>query len=362
LKSQQGESRMKVKVINPSSDSRWDEYVEKHSLGCVFHHSAWKEVLNNTFPQLEPFYFVVENSDGAIKGGIPLFLVKSWITGTRLVSLPFSLYCDPLVDSQEEFQLLLDGILSKQRESGAGFIAIRTRLASDLFRDTKLEQYIGYKNHTLSLDHTLKELKKSFHRTCVRQRISRGEKSNLGLVEASAENHVKVFYELHCMTRKKFGVPPQPYKFFKNMWDTLYPQKMLGILIATFNDKPVCSILFLKYKDRVHAEYMGTDDAFLKYSPNVFLFWRSIQKAKDEAYNYFDFGGSSIHSSELITFKRRWGTLEEDLSHFYFPAIRGLSTEFENTSRFSILSRVSRKMPARIFKWTGHLLYRHLGG
>lgn len=353
---------MKINVIDPSQDSRWDEFVENHPLGCIFHHSAWKEVIGNTFPQVIPFYLIAENAGGRIKGGIPLFLVKSWITGTRLVSLPFSLYCDPLVDSQDVFELLLQGVLSKRSELGASFVALRTRFADNLFKESNFKEFRGYKNHTLGLEADVETLKKTFDRTCVRQRINRAEKSNLTVIEASSEDDIRIFYELHCLTRKKYGVPPQPYGFFKNMWEILHSRDMFSVLIAKYDTEPVSALLFLKYKQRIHAEYMGTNDAFLKYSPNILLFWRAIQAAKEENYGFFDFGGSHISSQELITFKKRWGTVEEDIVHYYFPEVKGPSGDLESNIKHRILQSASKKMPELLFKWTGAFLYRHLGG
>lgn len=353
---------MKVHIIDPSSDSRWNDFVEKHPLGCIFHHSVWKEVLEKTFPQLKSFYFIAEDSDASIRGAIPFFWVNSWITGSRFVSLPFSLYCDPLVETQRIFNLLIKDIVEKQRQIDAGFIVIRTRFVSDLFTDTDFKQFIGYKNHTLILDSSLEAIKGSFHRSCVRQRINRAEQSHVTVTEACSESDVKCFYDLYYITRKKIGFPPQPYRFYRNMWDILYPRNMLGILIAKYQDQPVSSLLFLKYKQRVHAEYMGTDDNFLDHSPNILLFWKAIQLVKAEGYRFFDFGGSAINNLNLIAFKRRWGTVEEDISHYYFPNIKGLSSELEQSVKYKLLTKLSPKLPDRIFKWTGQLLYRHLGG
>lgn len=353
---------MKTIVINPSIDVRWNKFVEKHPLGCVFHHSAWKEVVEKTFPQVKPLYLVVEDTDGRILGGAPFFLVKSWLSGSRLVSLPFSLYCDPLVDSQKIFKLLVETILWKQRELGISFVEVRTRFTSGLFQDIRFKEFRGYKNHTLSLDPDLEILKKSFHRTCVRQRINRAKKSNLTVMEASSEADMWTFYQLHCMTRKKYGIPPQPYQFFRNMWEILYPQKMLGVLIARYGNQSVSALLFLKYKKRIHAEYIGTDATFLNYSPNILLFWKAIQKSKADGYKYFDFGGSYANNIPLINFKKRWGTVEEEISYYYIPDIKGLSAEVEKSKKYRILTQVSCKLPDRLFRWMGHFLYYHLGG
>ena len=353
---------MKINIIDPSSDSRWNDLVEKHPFGCIFHHSAWMEVLEKTFPQLKSFYFIAEDSDAFIRGAIPLFWANSWITGSRFVSLPFSLYCDPLVETQDVFSFLIEDIVEKQRQFGAGFIVIRTRFVGHFFINTNFKHFINYKNHTLSLTPSLETIKRSFHRSCVRQRINRAEQSNITLSEARSESDVRCFYELYCLTRKKIGLPPQPYRFYHNMWEILYPMNMLEILIAKYKDQPVSSLLFLKYKQRAHAEFMGTNDKFLDFSPNIFLFWSAIQKVKAEGYRFFDFGGSAINNLNLIAFKRRWGTVEEDISHYYFPSIKGLSSKMEESAKYKLLTKLSPKLPNRIFKWTGQVLYRHLGG
>jgi len=353
---------MKLNVINPLQDSRWDAFVEKHPLGCVFHHSTWKEVLDTTFPHLESMYFIVEDSDSTIVAGAPFFFIKSWLTGRRLISLPFSIYCDPLVYSPTAFKVLVKGLSEKREERKASFIEIRTRFSENLFKRTHFKKSHFYKNHTLPLEPDLETIRKSFHRSCVRQHIHRAEQSNLSVTEASSEADVQIFYQLICMTRKKFGVPPHPYSFYKNMWEIMYPRNMMSILIARRDDQPVCSLLFLKYKQRVHAEYMGTNDAFIRYSPNILLFWKAIEKAKNEGYKFFEFGSSSREDHSLIAFKSRWGTTEEDLSYMYLPDVGGISAGFGDSIPYKILTALGKKMPDRLFIKTGNFLYNHLGG
>jgi len=352
---------MVVKLIDPSADERWDAFVEDHPQGCIFHHSAWKTVIDNSFPQVEPYYFILENTDG-IQGGAPFFFVKSWITGKRLVSLPFTFYSDPLVGSNDFLSKLLKGIMLKQKELKATFIQFRTRYAEPSRWGLDLQEYPGFKNHTLYLEPDLDTLKRSFHRTCVRQRINRAENSNILVVEASSETDMKTFYRLHCLTRKKYGISPQPYSFFKNMWDILYPKGMLYLFIAEYDGQPVSSLLCLKYKKTVHAEYMGTDSRFNRYSGNIYLFWHAIQKAKAEGYQSFEFGSSPTSETELIDFKRRWGTVEEDISYYYLPKVEGFSAGFGSSKRYSLLSAINRRLPDPCFEWMGKMMYRHLGG
>jgi lipid II:glycine glycyltransferase (peptidoglycan interpeptide bridge formation enzyme) len=258
--------------------------------------------------------------------------------------------------------LLINWVLSKQSKFDQSYVEIRTRFKGDLFKASKFKEFRGFKNHTLRLEENVEILKKNFDRTCVRQRINRAKKSNIFVTEVSSESGMRIFFKLHCLSRKKFGIPVQPYKFFKNMWEILYPRKMIGVLIATIETQPVSAILFLKYKQRIHAEYMGTDDGFLKYSPNILLFWIAIKKAKDEGYKFFDFGGSSIKNKNLINFKKRWGTIEEDIPHYYYPDVKGISANYEENILFHKLRDIYCKMPDKINRHLGSLIYRHLGG
>src|SRR4030042_2172372 len=154
--------KMAVMQIDPVSDERWDPMVMDHPMGCVYHHSAWKKVLNRTFRHIQSGYFAREQ-DNKITGGVPFFLIKSPLTGKRLVSLPFSFYCDPLVDSELEFKELMDGVARKQKDLGASFIQMRTRFMRPMLQNAGFKEFPGFKNHNLSLDQDTESMMKSFH-------------------------------------------------------------------------------------------------------------------------------------------------------------------------------------------------------
>jgi CelD/BcsL family acetyltransferase involved in cellulose biosynthesis len=353
---------MRLNTINPSVDERWNQFVMDHPLGCIFHHSAWKEVLDQSFSHLHPCYFIIENDTGNIIGGVPCFIISSRLTGKRMVSLPFSLYCDPLVTDESHFRILLDYMSEYMNKSRARFIELRTRFAYNLFENTEYKQHTGYKNHTLILQEDYATIRKTFHRSCVRQKLQHAENSGIHVRRATSEEDVRIFYHLNCLTRKKFGVPPKSPQFYLNLWEILHPKNMVEILIAEYQNEFICSVLLLKYKKYVHAEYMGTDDRFIRMSPNILLFGKAIELAYEEGYGFFDFGSSASSNTSLIQFKQRWGTKEEDISHFYFPEVRGFSCDFENSWRYRLFTGVNRRLPDPLFRYIGKQLYNHLGG
>ncbi|HEX9934910.1 MAG TPA: GNAT family N-acetyltransferase, partial [bacterium] len=288
---------MRVETIDPVFDPRWDSYVLQHPYGCVFHHSAWKDVLEKSFPQVRPRYFVASDDDSGLRGVLPCVMVDSRLTGKRLVSLPFSLYCDPLTDSPETFHAMKEAVCDRYRMEKARFVVFRVRFDPSRFQTGEFHDFVGYKNHTLSLEPDPEQLMLSFHRKSIQKHIHKAEMANLRITQAESEDDIKRFFAVNVRTRKKFGTPPQPYAFFKNMWDILAPRGMLMVHLAWYEAEPVGGLLCLKFKDRVHAEYIGVDERFQSMSPNILLFWRAILAARQDGYRFFEFGGT-VSSNE----------------------------------------------------------------
>ena len=81
-----------LKVIDPKTDKRWDEFVFRYPGGSIYHHSAWGHVFELTYGYT-PFYVALERVEtGQWEGILPFMLVKSRLTGKRLVSLPMTAY------------------------------------------------------------------------------------------------------------------------------------------------------------------------------------------------------------------------------------------------------------------------------
>jgi len=139
---------MRVRTCNPIHDEGWRKFVEGHQLSSIYQHPLYMEALARTYPHLEPLAFVIMDDNDNYAAGIPFFLVKSWLTGRRLVSLPFSSYSDPLVKSDQEFQSLFKEVLRFNSENhldyikfkplkGIGFIEGNTLLTANAHHRTQ---------------------------------------------------------------------------------------------------------------------------------------------------------------------------------------------------------------------------------
>src|SRR5258705_3628038 len=95
---------MTISCVDPSS-AAWQTFVESHPNSRIFHTSGWLEALRRTYGY-EPIVYAASNGR-SITSGIPFCRIRSRLTGRRLVSLPFSDHCQPLVAETEQFRDLL---------------------------------------------------------------------------------------------------------------------------------------------------------------------------------------------------------------------------------------------------------------
>ena len=113
-----------VHQIRPLEDARWREFVAQHPRSSVFHTTAWLEALRRTFDH-EPIAFTTSSADTKLKDAIVLCRVNSWITGRRLVSLPFSDHCDPLVGDDTDVGAVLLAVQHELSKNGLRYAEIR---------------------------------------------------------------------------------------------------------------------------------------------------------------------------------------------------------------------------------------------
>ena len=354
-------STRRVTVIDPVEDERWDDFVKDHPFGWLYHLSIWKQVLEESFNHMKGHYLVLLNKN-VIEAALPLFEVNSWLTGNRLVSIPFATLCDPLISSGEDMNRLFRSAVRLSNELGSSYIEIRTLLSPPLIRDTKLEMFPYYKHHYLLLNKEPELLKRSFHRSSVREGIARAERSNLKLRVGENNADLRSFYRLFLMTRKRLGLPPQPFGFIRTLWERLSPSGKLNVLLAEHDSVAIAGMILLKFKNRVSVEYSVSDKSYRRFCPNQFLFWEAIKSAYYEGFEVFDFGRTSPDNHGLMDFKRHWGTTVVDLPNIYHPAemCRKFAT-IERSLKYKIVKKACHIAPRPIFNILGRFIYNHIG-
>ena len=166
-----------IYCIEPLTDPRWDGLLEKHPSASVFHSKAWLEALRRTYGY-ESIAYTTSAPEEPLRNGIAFCQVESWLTGRRLVSLPFSDYCEPLLERTEEIELFVQKL---QQESDTGrWRYIEMRPLETFGMENRLWHATAkYALHRLDLRPDLQTLFKGFHKDSIQRKINRAKREGL---------------------------------------------------------------------------------------------------------------------------------------------------------------------------------------
>lgn len=346
-----------VAILSREQDSMLRAFLQGDEKATVYHTPEWRDTIVSTYGY-EPFYLGYLD-DGRIRAVLPLMLVRSWLTGTRLVSLPFSNICGPTGD-ERFFDALLAKALEIYSESGAKAVEIRTQADLATIEDERFSNVSYFITSIMDLDPDPESLwtriKDGSVRTEVRQAIKKGVEFRLG----KDPNDLRVFYDLFAGNRLKHGVPVTRFEFFENLWNNL-GSDMRVLFLAYYKGQPAAAVLALGYNKVIAEAYLGADAKFLSYRVNQMVIWKGIEWACRNGYEKWDFLRTPKTNKGLKFFKAKWGVTEIDLNYLYYPEVAGTASTVEESTKYKLVTSVLKRSPAFVGRMLGRLLYKHLG-
>jgi CelD/BcsL family acetyltransferase involved in cellulose biosynthesis len=349
-----------VHTFDPLQDPRWEHFLEERNDASVFHTVPWLEALRKTYGY-QPVVYTSTPPGQDLCNGIVLCRVESWLTGRRLVSLPFSDHCEPLVSDPKSTEALFASLQEDSRKQRWRYVEMRS-LAGLNGCAGQFAMLEAFYLHELSMAPSLDNLYRSFHKDCVQRKIQRAGRESLIYSEGRSETLLTQFYHLLLMTRRRHRVPPQPLAWFRNLIN--FFGESLKIRIACKGEKPVAGMLTLQHKTKLVFKYGCSDPAMHNLGGIHLLFWNSIREAKESGLGAFDLGRSEITNTGLITFKERWGAARYDLTYWKY-AIPNPSSAWIDLSGTGRGIRLARHLlshaPPLLLSAAGNLCYRHIG-
>jgi len=348
---------MPVYQLHPLEDPRWAQFIEKHPDSSVFHTVGWLKALYDTY-DYEPIVYTTSPPESELTNGIVLCKVRSWLTGSRAISLPFSDHCQPLLDNSDVLSVLIDHIKESAGREHWKYFELRPLLAKKL---DEAQEYVvkseEFSFHKIDLRSELDELFNNFHKSSIRQSIRRAEREGLTCEEGRSEALLTKFYRLQLLTRRRHQIPPQPLRWFWNLADCFGED--LAIRVASKGGQPIASIITLTYKKSLVYKYGCSDEKFHNLGGMPLLFWRAIQDGKRLGATEFDLGRSDLDNPGLATFKEHLGAARSDL--LYFRVGQRLSSPPNPDWKMRIARATFAHLPDPLMRVAGNLLYRHVG-
>jgi hypothetical protein len=350
---------MRFYQVDPTQDARWADLAERHAEASIFHSVAWLQALRRTYGY-EPVVFTTSPPTGELKNGLVFCHVNSWLTGHRLVSLPFSDHCEPLFDSVEDVNFLIRYLQATLERKEWKYLEVRP-INTNFGRTDNRAGFVPaatYFIHTLDLRPDLDDVFRSLDRDSVQRRVQRAQQA--GLVEkcGTSDNLLKEFFRLLVITRGRHHVPPPPYAWFRNLVHCL--GKALEIRLAYQQETSIAAILTLRFKDIVYYKYGCSNARFKNLGPMPWLLWNAIAAAKSNGANEFDMGRTEDNNAGLLAFKNHWVPHPKQLIYWRFPQTSH-ALDSGDSWKLKIAKSGLSHMPNGLLTITGKLLYRHIG-
>ena len=348
---------MSVYQLDPISDPRWSEFIKIHPNASVFHTPGWLDALRSSY-HYEPVALTTTSPGQPLRNGLVFCKIRSWLTGSRMVSLPFSDHCQPLLSSSADLLELLTSFWDQLSRKWK-YVEVRplTALDPQMETDAGFTQSESFCFHSLGLRPSLDDIFRRFHKSCIQRKVQRAGKEGLSLEQGRSSELLRKFYGLMLLTRRRHQLPPQPFGWFQNLADSLGEE--LVVRVALKDGQPVASILTLAHHKTVVYKYGCSNVKYHNVGGMPFLFWQAIQDAKASGAEEFDFGRSELDNSGLITFKDHWGGSRKTLTYYKYPGKPSESTA--KSWRAGAARKGFSVLPDFCLTTAGKFLYRHIG-
>jgi hypothetical protein len=339
-----------VEVVNPGLVEGWDAQMESLDGATPFHSSAWAAVLNETYG-FEPAYFV-RRREGRPALVMPMMKVASALTGRRFVSLPFSDCCDPISDRETDIAPLTKLVIEYARSQGCKYVEWRSRRA--LFPNEPV--WNSYYGHSLVLDGDEGAVFAGL-KSNTRQNIRKAEREKVLIEFGEDLNSLKEFYRLHCGTRKEHGLPPQPFNFFRKIWEHVICRKRGWVILARHQDKCIGGAVFFHFSNRALYKFGASDKRYQAIRANNLIMWEAIKWYARNSFGSLDFGRTDLSGEGLRRFKLGWGCVEFPISYYRFDLSR--QRFLASTDRGLPFSSLVRHLPVFLLRQMGRVIYKH---
>ena len=362
---------MLLEIIDPTQYPGWDELLLSTPGSSFFHSSAWARVLAESYGY-KPFYFS-EPGDGRFRILIPVMEVDSLLTGKRGVSLPFTDYCQPLMDEDLSFHDLFNQIVEFGRKRGWKYIEMRggekylnpspstpvprpPSLATD---PSSLVSFCTYLGHTLDLTVGEEKLFSGF-RDSTRRNIKKAAAQGVKVSISNDLEGIREFYRLNRMTRKTHGLPPQPLSFFLKVYAYVIFKGLGFVALASHEGGNIAGAVFFHFGDRGVYKYGASNRKYQELRANNLVMWEGIRRIRQNGFKSLCFGRTEEDNQGLIQFKSGWGTKEQEIRYHRYDLEKGAFVS--GSSKITgFHNEILKRMPVSILTPIGNLLYKHAG-
>jgi len=331
----------------------WEKNVLSNPDYSYFNSKEWLELIIESYNYKN--ISIIKNESESSFEYFPLVEINSFITGKRAACLPFSDYCEPLFTNQTAFDNCFNKLLEQGEKAKWKYLEIKGGAKFLCLHEPATIDY----GHLLYLNSDEQKLFASLSSNTKRN-IKKALTENLKIEISSSKKAMEDYYMLNLITRKRHGLPPQPFKFFKNLFDMIINTGKGKICLASYDNKIIAGAVYLHFGKKVLYKYGASDLSFQNLRANNLVMWEAIRHYAALGYEEFYFGKTEPENDGLRRFKNGWNTVEYEIKTYRYDFRKKdfvkliTKTHGEHNKYFAAL-------PIPVLKAIGKIAYRHIG-
>ena len=342
-----------IETVDPIKYSGWDNLLLTSPQYSFFHSSAWAKVLSESYGY-RPYYFAqVDNNTLSLL--VAIMEVGGRILGKRGVSLPFSDSCEIIVKKDLKVYELFTHLVSFGKKKKWCSLELRngTTLLPTMLPS---ESYLG---HTLYLSNNVDTVFSKF-RDSTKGNIRKATKSNVVVKLYTSSEGLEQYYRLHCITRKKHGLPPQPLSFFRKIFQYVISNNFGFTMIATYGARTVAGGVYFHIGKKAIFKYAASNDAYHHLRINNLVMWKAIKWYAQHGFDSICLGRTGMDNKGLNQYKNGWGTVKKRIEYTKYDLKREVSIISKQKLK-GYHNKIFQNIPTVLARGCGSLLYKHFG-
>lgn len=329
-----------------ADDGAWDAFVRTQPTWTHFHLSGWSRVFRDVLGH-EDCRLAACDSQGRVRGVLPLMRIRSPLFGHFLVSMPFVNHGGPL-GSDEVVQALVAEAVRMAADDEVDLLELRSRTPQPI------DLAVSHRKVAvlLPLPDSPDALFKAFPAK-LRSQVRRPQKE--GVTVRFGRDCVADFHRVFSSHMRDLGTPTHGVRLFEALADAFGDDAWTGV--AYHNGTPIACGMGFRWDREFEITWASSLRAYNRVAPNMLLYWEFMQRAMAAGCARFNFGRSTPGAS-THKFKLQWGGHDEML-HWYQVAKGGrTATPNPDSGMISYAPRVWRRLPLPLANRLGPLVVR----
>jgi len=322
-----------VTVATEADRAAWDAYVATAHDATGYHEWAWREVFARAFGH-DAVYLAARDAGGAVRGVLPIVVIKSLLFGKTMTSLPFVNYGGVLADDDVVANALVDAAGVEARARGAKHVELR--------HFGRRFPELPCKAHKVTMRLALQPGMWDRLDRKVRNQVRKAEKSELTVDRGGAEL-LGDFYAVFTRNMRDLGTPVYARRFFDEVLRA-FPGRA-RVLVVRLKGAPIAAGITYRTGGLIEVPWASSIREHNNLCPNHLLYWHAIETAVAEGVGVFDFGRSTPDEG-TYKFKEQWGAEPVALHwEYWLPSGSAVPDQTPKNPKFRLAIETWKRLP-----------------